>query len=146
MKSLLILSGIAVASASSLDYHKVRLVDHHAFENKSTYLFRSNLPIVNGTFAYDQLLAYMGQRAKEANVSFRADNVIMRDITLLNPTDYFDVTVEDAFFKANPDRGGLTYWPIVGSLVDPNWLSNEELAKEVAALNESIDGLPWRIP
>ncbi len=42
--------------------------------------------------------------------------------------------------------GEFISWPIVGSVVSPNWLSEEERRKEVAALNTSFDDLPLKIP
>ncbi len=36
----------------TLDYHRVRLMDYNE-AGAGTWLFRSNLPIINGTFAYD---------------------------------------------------------------------------------------------
>ena len=57
-----------------------------------------------------------------------------------------NLRVEDAFFKANPDLGQFLNWPIVGSFISPNWLSESERIKEVSALNNSIDNLPFKIP
>ena len=114
-----------------------------------TWLFRSNLPSVNGTFAYDTLISYMQQRSIEANVSFpdiTSEKVKLIDISLLNVASYGDLMMEKNFFEANPDKGTFINWPIVGSLVSPNWLSEAERIKEVAALNVSIDNLPSLIP
>ena len=88
----------------------------------------------------------MAQRANEANVSFPAQVKVV-DITLLTVLkELSDIEVERAFFADNPSKGQLIEWPIVGSLVDPNWLSDEERASEVRALNESYDDLPHRVP
>ena len=78
------------ANSCELNYEKVHLVD---YTNKNTWLFRSNLPIINQTFLYDTLLSYMQRRAAEMNVSFpdiTQEAVRLVDISLLNPGEYFD--------------------------------------------------------
>jgi hypothetical protein len=139
----------SVSASSELDYKKIRLIDHDT-RGAGTWLFRTNLPIINGTFAYDTLLSYLHQRAAESNVSFpdvaKGEKVKLTDISFLNIKEYADLRVEDAFFKANPELGQFYNWPIVGSLISPNWLSEGERIKEVAALNNSIDNLPYKIP
>ena len=134
-------------ASSELEYHKVRLMDHDT-KGAGTWLFRTNLPVINGTFAYDTLLQYMQSRAAENNVSFpeTGAKVKLVDISFLNIKEYEDLRVEEDFFAANPDKGEFQNWPIVGSLISPNWLSEEERRKEVAGLNNSIDDLPKRIP
>ncbi len=101
-----------------MDLFKVRLLEHNS-NGAGTWLYRTNLPIINGTFAADTLL-------------------------------YCEISkylhIEENFFKQNPDIGEFHNWPIVGSVVSPNWLSEDERRREVAALNASIDDLPLRIP
>jgi hypothetical protein len=131
-----------------LTYHKVRLLEYSE-AGAGTWLFRSNLPGVNGSFAYDTLISFMQQRSIEANVSFpniTSEKVKLIDISLLSVNSYGDLMMEKNFFEANPDKGTFINWPIVGSLVSPNWLSEGERIKEVAALNVSIDNLPSLIP
>ena len=60
------------------------------------------------------------------------------DITLLSK-EIFDIEVEENFFKANPDKGELVMWPVLGSLMNPNWLSDKERRQEVAELINSTD-------
>jgi len=92
MKSLTILTTAAIFISSvigsiELSKARVRLIDHDS-RGAGVWLFRSNLPIINGTFAYDTLLSYMQERALEANVSFPAidqgEKVKMIDISFLN--------------------------------------------------------------
>ena len=131
-----------------LSYHKVRLLEYSE-AGAGTWLFRTNLPGVNGSFAYDNLVSYMQQRSIEANVSFpdvTSQKVKLVDISLLSVNSYGDLMMEKNFFEANPDKGLFYNWPIVGSLVSPNWLLEAERIKEVAALNVSIDNLPSLIP
>ena len=131
-----------------LSYHKVRLLEYNE-AGAGTWLFRTNLPAVNGSFAYDTLVSYMQQRSIEANVSFpniTTQGVKLVDISLLSVNSYSDIQIEKDFFEGNPDKGIFYNWPIVGSLVSPNWLSEAERIKEVAALNSSIDNLPSLIP
>lgn len=111
-------------AASELNINKVHLVD---YSDKNTWLFRTNLPIINHTFAYDTLLTYMQQRAAESNVSFPDTKAVrLVDISLLNPSEYFDELVEEDFFIDNPEKGELVQWMIVGSLVDPNGLIEQD--------------------
>ena len=154
MKSLTIFTTAAiiistVIGSSNLSKFKVRLIDHDS-RGAGTWLFRTNLPIINGTFAYDTLLNYMQERALEANISFPAidqrEKLKLIDISFLNLKEYFDMLVEQDFFAAHPDLGTFYNWPIVGSLLSPNWLSEAERIKEVAALNTSFDALPTKIP
>jgi hypothetical protein len=91
----------------------------------------------------------MAQRAAELNVTFPEANtpIKMVDVTLLNwLTEYADIETELNFFKANPEKGQLIQWPIIGSFIDPNWLSDQERMKEALALNTSSDNLPFKIP
>jgi hypothetical protein len=91
----------------------------------------------------------MQQRSEEANITFpdhTKTQVKLVDINLLNIDSYFDTKIEIDFFNANPDKGLFFNWPIVGSLISPNVLSESERMKEVAALNTSIDNLPTFIP
>ncbi len=135
----------SVFGSSELDYFKVRLIDYD-MRGAGTWLFRTNLPIINGTFAYDTLLQHMQNRAAEQNVSFPKINqgakVQLIDISFLNIKEYADLEVEEEFFKNHPDLGQFFNWVIVGSLISPNWLSEAERIKEVAALNTSYDNLP----
>jgi len=48
----------SVSASSELEYKKIRLVDYDT-RGAGTWLFRTNLPIINGTFAYDTLLSYL---------------------------------------------------------------------------------------
>ena len=133
---------------SPLAYHKVRLLDYNE-AGAGTWLFRTNLPSANGTFMYDTLLKFMQQRSEEANITFpdyTKEQVKIVDINLMNTAEYFDTKIETDFFNANPDKGLFFNWPIVGSIISPNMLSEAERIKEVAALNISIDNLPTLIP
>ncbi len=107
-----------------LSYHRVRLLDYSE-AGAGTWLFRTSLPSINGTFSYDTLLSLMQQRSIEANISFpniTTQQVKLIDINLLNIAEYDDMQTEKNFFAANPDKGVYYNWPIVGSLVSPNWL------------------------
>ena len=69
----------------------MRLIDFDT-RGAGTWLFRTNLPIINGTFATDTLLQYMQQRAAEQNVSFPAvdqgEKVQLIDVSFLNIKEY----------------------------------------------------------
>jgi hypothetical protein len=47
------------------------------------------------------------------------------DVNLLNtlkPSERHDTDIEEAFFKANPDKGKVWRWPVIGNLIDPSVL------------------------
>ena len=73
----------------------------------------------------------MAQRAQEMNVSFpsKGEKVILKDINLMNPIEIRDMEVEIDYFSKNPEQGEFINWPIVGSVVNPNWL-DEATRKE----------------
>ena len=66
----------------------------------------------------------MAQRAAEMNVSFPAkgENVILNDINLMNPSEYFDIKVEVDYYQTNPDQCQYLNWLMAGAVEDPNWL------------------------
>ena len=70
----------------------------------------------------------------------------LTDISFLNVVEYEDLRIEESFFTERPELGRFLNWPIVGSSINPNWLSEGERIKEVAALNSSIDNPPSKIP
>ena len=47
---------VLATAASDLSYDKVRLVDN----GNNTWLFRTNLPLVNGSYVYEEVVSYMG--------------------------------------------------------------------------------------
>ncbi|TNV79678.1 hypothetical protein FGO68_gene14841 [Halteria grandinella] len=119
---------VVAQAATNLDYSKVHLLDYKP--NGNTWLFRTNLPMVDGAFAYDKLRGYMAQRAAEINVSFpSADQALkISDFSLLNWFEEPDLlTTEQTFFKENPTLGDFSFQQIAGSLLNPNDYNEENL-------------------
>ena len=78
----LFLVGNVVADLSP---SRVHLVATHG----DNLLFRGNLPLVNGTFAYDELMSLLEQRAQEAAIPFPKHN----RLTIVSLNNVFDLKV-----------------------------------------------------
>ena len=59
---LYVISLLYVPLAESLSYERFRLIDHIEFNETSNFIFRSNEPVSNSTFQYDQIIANAKQR------------------------------------------------------------------------------------
>lgn len=153
MRSLLLLSAAAVATAgSTLEFSRVHYVDHSATGN---FLFRSNMPVlVNNTtntsyFAYDALVSFMKQRiATEApeGTTFPAQ-FFLNIHSLDNIFETSDTQYEVAWAQANPTIGNVSFWPLLGQLVPPQWVNQTE--RDALATNNTalwgVDELPQRM-
>ncbi len=141
---------LGVVAAESLDYAKVHLVDHATLPSGVTnFFFRGNMPVNDSgtpTFAYDELVQFMGQRAQAAGLAFPADPYII-DISLCNVFDGATYAAEAAFWKsANASLGQYLNWEMgIAGLLPPT-LYSESTALEMA--NGSVwafDQVPARI-
>lgn len=134
-----------VPSQGTLDYTRVHLVDHNAKTNN--FFFRGNMPVVNGSFAYDTLIEYFQKRAKEANVPLPTANFTLVDLSLNNAFDGKDFDAEKAFWKdkANAKYGRFINWPLVGGLVSPKKFSKAEREKMANGTVWKVDKLPKRV-
>lgn len=81
-------------------------------------LYRTNTPINNGVFDYDQLISAMKQKATDLKIPF-PDKYKLVSYSLFNFLNK-DLKVEKEYFKKNPQVGRLTVYPIVGSITYAN--------------------------
>lgn len=132
------------AKDSDLSFKRVHLVDYVDGNGFQNYFFRSNLPVLNETFAYDTLLEYMKIRAQDAQIPFPT-NPYLVDISLMN--DFDQSKAEKAFWDnpANAQKGEFIYWPMgLAGLYDPRSYQGPE---QVAMANGTVwefDLLPQR--
>jgi hypothetical protein len=117
------------------------------------WIFRSNFPKVTtgntSQFAFpNPLLGWMQQRAKEEGGGKPFPTAFqLQDISFDNILEVKDIEIEIEWFAANPDKGNLTFWPLVGQFIPPelfNATEREALAHDPAKLWE-LDQLPSRL-
>lgn len=119
-----------VAHAELFDADKFHLVDYMPQSN--AFLFRGNQPSIklsNGkeTFAYNEVLSAMSARAQsQANVTFPpANRVYIVDISFEWPFES-GVLPNMEFFAANPKLGKFMEWILIGQVLEPNSVSEQE--------------------
>ena len=107
----------------------VHFVDYHT--KTGNYIFRGNMPLINNSFAYDQLMNTIRNIVKNKLHRTLPSDTFLIDISLINPViEEQDLKRESLFFKQNPDKGILINHPIYGALTSPNSYP-EELRKEL---------------
>lgn len=102
---------------------------------------------MNGSFAYDTLVAYMSKRAlQEAGAALPTD-FYLHDIDFDNIFEEEHIAVEQAWYKAHPEAGAFTNWVLIGSLLPPQYVNASERARLVANTTELyyVDQLPTRL-
>lgn len=155
--SLALAISIALASlvarpAASLEYDKVWLLNalFHNSTNTSTYLFRTDEPVINDEFQYRTLITFMKWRAYAWNVSMPGDDFYLVDVSLNNNiSDGHMIKVEEDYFSAHPHRGEFWSFPLCGSPVDPygeNATARAAYVRSEAYINGSCDDLVHRVP
>eukprot|EP01059_Diplonema_ambulator_P010084 TRINITY_DN2007_c0_g1_i1.p1 TRINITY_DN2007_c0_g1~~TRINITY_DN2007_c0_g1_i1.p1 ORF type:complete len:261 (+),score=98.84 TRINITY_DN2007_c0_g1_i1:47-784(+) len=103
-----------MASAENLDPKRVWMIDYHDFgDGTGNFLFRGNAPIKNeSSFAYDELVSVMGQRANASGVAFPSKFYFV-DITLDNDFDGSVFTIEREYWAkqgSTQDFGIMLHW------------------------------------
>ena len=110
-------------------------------------LFRSNVPVKDGAFAYDHLVqamqsAYEGRYGKPLPEKFE-----LVDVSLLNWfTDAEAIKIEQNYFKHNPEKGRMIHHPIYGALFSPSmypemlqdWLEQIPSFGEIGSLEDNL--------
>eukprot|EP01094_Clydonella_sp_ATCC50884_P019598 TRINITY_DN3873_c0_g1_i2.p1 TRINITY_DN3873_c0_g1~~TRINITY_DN3873_c0_g1_i2.p1 ORF type:complete len:252 (-),score=95.71 TRINITY_DN3873_c0_g1_i2:272-991(-) len=133
----------ASVHASTLDYNKVQLIDYN--NATGNFLFRGNEPIINGTFAYDELTQYMAARANNASIPFPSDYYLI-DISFINrlkKSEREDLQAETKFFETNPSLGELAHHFLMGVLRPPSLFRKAERMEKAASLPTwMVDELP----
>lgn len=135
---------VGLVAGEDLQFSKVHVVDRIG----DNWLFRSNMPVVNYTFAYAELTSYFQSRAQsEANATFPAD-FFLNIHSLDNWLESNDTQYEVDWAAANPQLGNVSFWPLVGQLLPPALVSAAE--RQALATNNTalwgIDLLPTRMP
>lgn len=154
---LLLLCFIIVVAESAyyLDPRKVVFMDASpAVNNISNYLFRGNEPkiLVNGkdTMAYDLLKTYLANSAKQSGFTLPTDYYLIDIKYVYTPDDPFekpDISLEEAFFKLNPNYGEVRVVDVWGDIEDPNLMSKDDRQKKASTLSQwQHDNLPVYIP
>lgn len=83
-------------------------------------LFRSNLPIKNGRFAYDDVVQAMQSGYEVRYGASLPEKFELVNVSLLNWfTDSEAIKIEQNYFKKNPDKGRMIHHPIYGALFSP---------------------------
>jgi hypothetical protein len=139
MKLLAVFVIFWTAVHANLSYNRVHIVDRSGVN----WLFRSNMPTNDTTFAYDQLLQFMGQRAKEINLTFPA-NPYLVVISLNNDFDGKDFAHEKQFWdKAPKSLGQFINWPLgLAGLLPPNWFPEDKRREMANSTVWAIDKIP----
>jgi hypothetical protein len=104
-----------------LSPQRVHLVDYNA--SVGNFLFRSNMPTNDTTFAYNDLMALLDQRVRDGtSLSNLPPNTKLHVISLNNDADGDDFAHEKKFWAdpANAIYGTFTNWPLgLAGLVGP---------------------------
>jgi hypothetical protein len=144
MKAIFVTALVLAVCAvhANLDYKRVHIVDRSG----SNWLFRSNMPTNETTFAYDQLLQYMGQRAKEANLTFPV-NPYLIVISLNNDFDGKDFKKEREFWEKAPKTlGHFINWPLgLAGLLPPSWYTEQKRREMANSTVWLVDKIPDRV-
>lgn len=138
-------ASIASFSAATLDYSRVHLVD----QANGNFLFRGNMPVNDTSFAYDQLVAMMAERAQAAGVEIPNEFYLV-DLSLSNSFDK-GFALEQAFWAngAHGNLGVFVNWQLgAAGLLPPSSYPLKQ-AQQMALNGSSVwkvDQLPTRIP
>jgi hypothetical protein len=126
------------------DYHPDRtlLIDVYPKVNPTNFLFRGNMPVVKGKFAYNEVVATMKSVAEKYGYTLPA-NFTMMDVSYLNIFEEEDLETERQFFKEHPELGQFDNTVIIGTVFPPPQEDTgliKDIVKEYIEL--SMDKLP----
>eukprot|EP00049_Salpingoeca_infusionum_P018139 m.355908 g.355908 ORF g.355908 m.355908 type:complete len:243 (+) comp17384_c0_seq1:269-997(+) len=145
--ALLSLGFVHMASAS-FDPKRVRFINSVQPKDGTkapNLLFRGNLPVTNGTFPLDTVIATLSNAAQEQGHQFPKQFYFV-DLSLLDPLEFKDELVLIEFFKNNPNVGKYINWITVGDLIGPSMVlqpKREKMAKNISAWQP--DNLPEKM-
>lgn len=144
----IILVSIHTRSCNAEDFHPERtlLMDYYPRTNTTSrprnFLFRGNMPIINGTFGYSSVVDTM-KKVANANKLSIPDPFIFVDVSYLNIFEEKDLKIEKDFFKSNPDRGRFYNKVIVGTVIVPPVDHLDFIKKHVKMyIEHSFDKIP----
>ena len=142
---------LILLEVSCEDFHpdRTRLIDTFKGKFYTNYIFRGNMPVLNESFSYKELIGNLGEVLQKQNMTFPSSNFYMLDVTYVNsylPGEEEDLSIEEKFWEANPAKGRILHWPIIGSALRPP--GNEDVVKGVVKnyIEHSEDRLDLKIP
>lgn len=113
----------------------VSLID----QAKGNFLFRGNMPQINGKFAYGAMTKTFVEALKNHGKEF-PEKYRLIDISFLNyHKETIELEVEKSFFEINPKIGSLWIHSLSGSIVDP--LDVPEFIRSFLIKSHNVDGL-----
>lgn len=99
---------------------KLRLVDYNPVSGN--YLFRGNMPIIKGQFAYQELIDTMNQRSMEKLQAPLPEDIYIFDISLISKLgERHLLKQEQIFTQTNPDLVHLIHHPVYGAVSNPDY-------------------------
>jgi len=146
MKFLLLLALLFSIHCEDLLFEKVHLVEYNT--TTGNFFFRGNLPVLNESFAFDTLSAYMKNRSEAVGVAFPEDFSLL-DFSLLWIVEepFTDYKYEYNFWKTDESKtiGSFVEWPISFSgLVTPDMMPLS-WAEASAKRFVEIDGMEEKV-
>ncbi|XP_003387824.1 PREDICTED: uncharacterized protein LOC100638265 [Amphimedon queenslandica] len=145
LASSLFVAALLLKCCISEDYHPQRtlLIDYYPKSSSPTnFLFRGNMPVINNTFAYKEIMETMSEIVVKKNFTF-PQNPLLVVVSYLNPFEYSDLKIEKDFFKDNPQNGSFYNRVIVGTPFPPPQ-NDTKLLKDIVKerVDLSVDQLP----
>ena len=99
---------------------KLRLVDYNPVSGN--YLFRGDMPIINGQFAYTELIDTMNLRSIEKLEATLPEDIYILDISLISKLNESHLLKhEQVFTHTNPDLAHLIHYPVYGAVSNPDY-------------------------
>ena len=128
--------------------NRTRLINLHRGKYNTNYLFRGNMPVLNGKFCYDKLIDNLKDVLHSHNMTFPT-NSYMVDLTYINsyvPGESEDLKAEKLFWDENAKLGQMIHWPIIGSTIRPP--ADNAVVKSIIKeyMTHSLDRLDLKIP
>jgi len=138
------LFAFATLATAAISLQRVHLVEY--FPETGNMLFRGNMPTNDTSFAWDDMLAFMRQRASEAGVPFPSEYFI-NDICLNNPVDMNQDEVDWWNDPSHSALGRMIWWTIgFAGLLPPSDYSPDEQKQMAMSEVWKQDQLPTRLP
>ncbi|WP_422462632.1 hypothetical protein [Endozoicomonas sp. ALB115] len=99
---------------------KLRLIDYNPVSGN--YLFRGNMPVIKGRFAYQKLIDTMNRRSIEQLHTPLPENIYIYDFSLISKLgERHLLKQEQMFAQINPDLMQLIHHPVYGAASNPDY-------------------------
>lgn len=113
-------------------------------QGSGVYLFRGNMPQMNGFFDYSDLTARITEILAEQHIELPS-NYFLLDLSFLHePDESTAIEIEQDWFLVNPATGGLWANPLRGTLFDPIYIP--ACVRNLMIEYYDFDGLKTLIP